>query len=946
LGYGLTMKEAVMLVYGGLRGAVGLILGLLVEHNEYINAGVKQMIAFHVSGIVILTLLINGQTVALLYNWLDIYPSHQLKENLFRRLLVRLEVECFESSTKHLAKHWFFGDAKLKKIVRCVPNFSSLGFGPGGVPHPTCVCEVRESLDSLAADADQFRESHIQTATLSSKDFREQWQVHKMSKESIRAVADRSEEVLTTIEDDADGVTFNAQGYINLMTRKAFIDPESDADNATPSFYMSARSMEMITKEQEHLGMSPPGFGVEIIASRGVRTIIGLMVDVRSMPQKLRSGAIQVPEADMGTTLSDGLRGSGKLLGLVSGSVGLDCQSGVVHSNGPGGLSQQNMPGGPVQDGEKVLVTVERNPGLGWNVSFRVKSPVKAARQERELRCKLGEFREEELFPTVQMMPGWPKLEASISVPKEGVTCQVSIVSASKLKLADWGPGDMASSDPYCVCQRRGGEYSPEQRQHIITQALQNTSDPVWDFQGRFENVKPGEWLIFAVMDKDVGSDDDFLGSAVLHASDFLANGFDGILQLSHAGTGYVSSLHVIVIPGERSAAGQAQEVSDAQPMLEQAGFTPVLPGSVPQAPKLGGLAANIGAAKVSQANAIVSKLEPEGPPLKGLLKLNYEPLTGADSEGIHEMFHILINYTRHFYREKHAHGLVSELAFTWLNDALDDAEDSSNNEVNAMCSEDFEAQEQSEEPKTQFNGGTNGKDEAQGPPSGKLVSNTSAASAVSRVQKTVAMSLFGGQRPTERRTRGVFEPLVVEYLALESQISKESLWDQLWFQAGRRRNVKAKVEALWAFIEAHQAAIDADNAIDRFPQLIDFMTEVIAKAKEDLKRLSELQPRRFFYAKHALALRIMLQSRLEKLKHLVKEGTMSSGDVSALEEALEQRLMDALRMSGDVWRNMWWYCISGVNHEKDTGSAGDGEPSQSRWRGSVQDNVWDGVSW
>ncbi|CAK0825368.1 unnamed protein product [Prorocentrum cordatum] len=47
LGYGLSLKEATVLVWGGLRGAVGLILALQVEHSEWLDASVKQMIVFH-----------------------------------------------------------------------------------------------------------------------------------------------------------------------------------------------------------------------------------------------------------------------------------------------------------------------------------------------------------------------------------------------------------------------------------------------------------------------------------------------------------------------------------------------------------------------------------------------------------------------------------------------------------------------------------------------------------------------------------------------------------------------------------------------------------------------------------------------------------------------------------------------------------------------------------
>ncbi len=61
-GYGLPPKEAIVLWWGGLRGAVGLALGLLVAQNMLIPEEIRGQILFHCAGIVALTLLINGTT--------------------------------------------------------------------------------------------------------------------------------------------------------------------------------------------------------------------------------------------------------------------------------------------------------------------------------------------------------------------------------------------------------------------------------------------------------------------------------------------------------------------------------------------------------------------------------------------------------------------------------------------------------------------------------------------------------------------------------------------------------------------------------------------------------------------------------------------------------------------------------------------------------------------
>ena len=54
--YGLTPKEAALVTWGGLRGAVGLALAVSVL--DTISIGVNVL--FYTGGIVILTVLING----------------------------------------------------------------------------------------------------------------------------------------------------------------------------------------------------------------------------------------------------------------------------------------------------------------------------------------------------------------------------------------------------------------------------------------------------------------------------------------------------------------------------------------------------------------------------------------------------------------------------------------------------------------------------------------------------------------------------------------------------------------------------------------------------------------------------------------------------------------------------------------------------------------------
>lgn len=73
-GYNLKVKEALIIVYGGLRGAVGLALALIAAGQ--LDDLVGENIMFITSGIVVLTMVINGTTTGMIYAKLR--PFHPL----------------------------------------------------------------------------------------------------------------------------------------------------------------------------------------------------------------------------------------------------------------------------------------------------------------------------------------------------------------------------------------------------------------------------------------------------------------------------------------------------------------------------------------------------------------------------------------------------------------------------------------------------------------------------------------------------------------------------------------------------------------------------------------------------------------------------------------------------------------------------------------------------
>ena len=130
IGYGLRMKEAVIVIFGGLRGAVGLALALIVESDMRIDENIAVRICFHVSGIVVLTLLVNGVLVTPLYTYLDIYPVSNSNLALEQTGLAQAEIDALKYPHR-IRGSWFFCNTKIDRIKEVIPNFEEFVNGHG-----------------------------------------------------------------------------------------------------------------------------------------------------------------------------------------------------------------------------------------------------------------------------------------------------------------------------------------------------------------------------------------------------------------------------------------------------------------------------------------------------------------------------------------------------------------------------------------------------------------------------------------------------------------------------------------------------------------------------------------------------------------------------------------------------------------------------------------------
>jgi len=296
-------------------------------------------------------------------------------------------------------------------------------------------------------------------------------------------------------------------------------------------------------------------------------------------------------------------------------------------------------------------------------------------------------------------------------------------------------------------------------------------------------------------------------------------------------------------------------------------------------------------------------------------VRLSFEPQVGSVTQSLNEMFHVLFNAMQRQYLHLNEHANLSSVSLLVLSDAVERGEDAANHEVNSEHAIDLLA-EVEKSIDLVHNQSTSGNDSRSHSRSfhldfvkhGKRVSGPWRAHIEERVARwrdQVDLQPKLKSQNTRLTVMQVheFEPLVVEYLTLENFLATESFWDRFtshWLRQFGYNRLRQKVEALWAFVEVHEKVLSEIPAIsygDRnFPGLVKRIKQVCEEGKSDMAILETSQPRRFFYAKHFLALRFMASIKLRKLEQYAAEGWLPSKDLEILELAFHRVLRDLER--------------------------------------------------
>ncbi|XP_039033847.1 sodium/hydrogen exchanger 8-like [Hibiscus syriacus] len=128
-GYGLDLKEAAILIWSGLRGAVALSLSLSVKRSSdsspYISSETGSLFIFFTGGIVFLTLIVNGSTTQFILHFLDMDKLSAAKKRILDYTKYEMLNKAFEAF-EDLGDDEELGPADWPTVKRYIASLNDL----------------------------------------------------------------------------------------------------------------------------------------------------------------------------------------------------------------------------------------------------------------------------------------------------------------------------------------------------------------------------------------------------------------------------------------------------------------------------------------------------------------------------------------------------------------------------------------------------------------------------------------------------------------------------------------------------------------------------------------------------------------------------------------------------------------------------------------------------
>lgn len=151
IGYGMNWREATVLGYSGLRGAVSLSLALIVELDHEVHPEIKDIVLFHTAGIALLTLFINGSTMGFLVKGLGLMRMPDVKKKMVRNLIRAYKKEVHDTIDKMKSRKNFGKvDWDDLKLLACTDKIRDQIFKKRKIDHHKSDMESSRNLKELA----------------------------------------------------------------------------------------------------------------------------------------------------------------------------------------------------------------------------------------------------------------------------------------------------------------------------------------------------------------------------------------------------------------------------------------------------------------------------------------------------------------------------------------------------------------------------------------------------------------------------------------------------------------------------------------------------------------------------------------------------------------------------------------------------------------------------
>ena len=120
IGYGVTVKDSIVLWWGGLRGVIGLAMALIVAETSSIPHDIRDQFLFITAGIVLLTSLINATTIKALVKGLGLTRVPLAKATLVNHTIDKLRHSA-ELRLELMRKDRFMGGADWSHVEKYLP---------------------------------------------------------------------------------------------------------------------------------------------------------------------------------------------------------------------------------------------------------------------------------------------------------------------------------------------------------------------------------------------------------------------------------------------------------------------------------------------------------------------------------------------------------------------------------------------------------------------------------------------------------------------------------------------------------------------------------------------------------------------------------------------------------------------------------------------------------